>query len=121
MQSHPPAPKGLSMEARRFWRDILKEFTLGPAELRILEDAVREIDLIEKMEAELEGADLVVYGSRGQPVANPLAQEIRLHRGVLKQLLGALRLPEDESPDSWDGISASERARRAAMARWRRG
>ena len=107
------------MEARRFWRDILKEFTLGPAELRILEDAVREIDLIEKMEAELEGADLVVYGSRGQPVANPLAQEIRLHRGVLKQLLGALRLPDDDQ-DSWDGLTASERARRASMARWRK-
>ena len=71
------------MEARRFWRDILKEFTLGPAELRILEDAVREIDLIEKMEAELEGADLVVYGSRGQPVSNEPDCVLSLPQGPL--------------------------------------
>lgn len=115
----PPAPKGLALEGRRVWRDTLKEFELGPAELRILEDACREVDLIEEIEAELDGADLVVHGSQGQPVANPLIQEIRLHRGVLRQLLAALRLPNDDQ-ESRDGITSSERARRAAVARWRK-
>jgi len=120
-QSIPSAPKGLGLEARRLWRDTLKEFQLGPTELRLLEDACREIHLIELLETELEGADLVVRGSQGQPVANPLAQEVRLHRGVLRQLFTALRLPEVENVDSWDGLSTSERGRRAALARWRRG
>jgi len=119
-QSIAPAPKGLGMEARRLWRDTLKEFQLGPAELRLMEDACREVDLIERLESELDGADLVVRGSQGQPVANPLAQELRLHRGVLRQLLGALRLPEEGDADSWSGLSTSERGRRAAMARWRK-
>ncbi len=115
-----PAPKGLGREARRLWRDTLKDFDLGPAELRLLEEACREVDLIEKIEAELDGADLVVTGSRHQPVANPLIQEVRQHRQTLRALLGALRLPDDE-PDSWDGLSSSQRARKAALARWRKG
>ncbi len=118
-RTNPPAPKGLGLKARRLWRDILKDFQLGPAELRILEDACREVDLIERIETELDGADLVVRGSQGQPVANPLTQEVRLHRAVLRQLLGALRLPEDDQ-DSWSGLSTSERGCRAAMARWRK-
>lgn len=109
-----PAPKGLGLEARRLWRGTLKDFDLGPAELRILEDACREVELIERLEAELQGADLVVIGSRHQPVVNPLIQEIRQHRGVLKQLLGALRLPDDADSASWDGLSASDRGRRLA-------
>lgn len=119
MTQSTPAPKGLALEGRRLWRDVLKEFDLGPAELRILEDACREVDLIDMIEAELAGADLVVTGSQGQPVAHPLAQEIRLHRAVLRQLLGALRLPEEED-DSWSGLSTSERGRKAAMARWKK-
>ena len=67
-RSTPPAPKGLGLEARRLWRDILKDFDLGPAELRILEDACREVDLIDRLEAAIDGADLVVTGSRHQPV-----------------------------------------------------
>ncbi len=118
--NNPPAPKGVGLEARRLWRDVLKDFQLGPAELRILEDACREMDLIGRMEDDLEGADLVVRGSQRQPAPNPLVQEVRLHRAVLRQLLGALRLPDDDL-ESWDGLTASERARRAASARWRKG
>ena len=118
--SIPPAPKGLALEGRRLWRETLKEFTLGPAEMRLLEDACREVDLIETLQTELHGADLVVKGSRHQPVANPLLQEIRQHRGVLRQLLGALRLPDEDDSDTWSGLSTSERGRRAALARWRK-
>ncbi len=59
-----PPPK-LALNSRRLWRDILKDFQLGPAELRILEDACREVDLIDRIERELEKADLVVHGSQG--------------------------------------------------------
>lgn len=118
-QRTPPAPKGLGLEARRLWQGTLKDFDLGPAELRLLEEACREVDLIERIEAELTGAALVVTGSRHQPVANPLVQEVRQHRQTVRALLGALRLPDGE-PDSWDGLSSSDRARKAALARWRK-
>jgi len=59
----------------------------------------------------------------GQPVANPLFGELRLHRGTLKGLLSALRLGEDG--DSNRGFhshrgyaTVSEAPRKAARARW---
>lgn len=95
-----------------------EEYELGPAELRLLEDAVREVDLIEDRTA-LQGADLTVSGSHGQPVRNPLAQEVRLHRGVLRQLLSASGF-QIMRRNSWSGLSTLERGRRAAMTRRRK-
>lgn len=109
------APKGLQVKGKRLWRDITSGYELRADELRILEDACREVDLIERLEAELSTAPLVVNGSMGQPVAQPLVQEIRQHRGVLARLLTSLKLPDDEAAGGSDRASA---ARAAAIARW---
>lgn len=121
----PKAPAGLSAKARRIWRDILADHELRTDELRILEDACREVDLIERMEAALVKVDdagelenpLVVKGSMGQPASSPLVQEIRQHRNTLKSLFAALNLPDEDHPSS----TRSSAARDAAMARWRHG
>ena len=117
MAAKYPAPKGLK-GSLGFWRKITKKFELRDDELRILEDSCREMDLIDRLEEALEGADLTVRGSQGQPVANPLVQEVRQHRGQLKSLLGSLKLPDE--PGEAAGSSRSESARKAAEARWRR-
>ena len=110
------APSKLGAKARRLWRGITESYELRPDELRVLEDACREVDLIERLEAELAGADLIVNGSMGQPVANPLVQELRLHRSTVKGLLQSISLPDE------DGSSSRSSAGRAlADARWRRG
>lgn len=113
-----PAPAKLKTKARRLWVDVTATYALRPDELRILEDACREVDLIERLQSELADADLLVEGSQGQPVANPLVQEIRQHRGQLQRLLGSLKLP-DETERGGGERSASARA--AANQRWRRG
>lgn len=112
------APAKLGTKARKVWTDINATYDLRADELRILEDACREIDLIERLEKELVGAKLIVLGSMKQPVANPLVQEIRQHRGTLKSLFGALDLPDDPAEPA---PSRSTSAREAAAARWRRG
>lgn len=117
MSASIKTPTGLGAKAKRVWTEITSSYELRVDELRILEDACREIDLVERLEAELKGAKLIVHGSQGQPVANPLVQELRQHRGVLTRLFGALKLPDEDS-------GAGERstaARTAAMARWGRG
>lgn len=111
------APAGLGVKAKHLWSEITENYDLRVDELRILEDACREIDLVERLEAELKGADLVVNGSMGQPVASPLVQELRQHRSVLARLLVLLKLPDDEG----QAQSPSSTARAAAMARWGRG
>jgi hypothetical protein len=117
MAKHP-APAKLGAKARRIWRSITDTYELRADELRVLEDACREVDLIERLEEALDGADLIVHGSQGQPVANPLVQELRQHRGTLKALLGSLKLPDE---DGRQAESRSSSARAAAQARWRRG
>jgi len=110
-------PTKLGPRARKLWNELTVTYELRPDELRILEDACREIDLIDRLEAELVVGEMVVAGSQGQPVANPLVSEIRQHRSTLQRLLGSLKLPDE---DGRQGAARSEAAREAAHARWRR-
>ena len=49
--------------------------------------ATRVLAEIRRLEAELDGGDLVVLGSQGQPRPNPLLAELRGHRWLLARLL----------------------------------
>lgn len=111
------APTKLGTKAKRLWVETTTKWDLRPDELRVLEDACRQVDLIERIESALADEDLIVRGSMGQPVANPLVQEIRQHRATLQRLLGSLKLP-DEDGRAIESRSSSARA--AANARWRR-
>jgi hypothetical protein len=98
------------------WSDVTGSYDLRSDELRVLEDACREADLIDDLTSELVGADRIVRGSQGQPVINPLISEVRQHRATLAALLRQLKLP-DES----DTAEARSTAARAAVnARWAR-
>jgi phage terminase small subunit len=113
-----PPPAKLGAKAKRLWRDVADEYELRADELRVLEDICREVDLIEKLQKELDkpATQLIVRGSMGQPVANPLVQELRQHRSVVARLLAGLKLPDEEA-----AAERSTSAREAANARWRRG
>lgn len=117
--SAPRPPTGLQAKGRKLWRDVTARYGLRVDELRILEDACREADLIDRIEKELtkKGAELVVRGSMGQPVASPLMQEVRQHRNVLAGLLAKLKLPDEGNAESRAEARATS-ARAAAMARW---
>ena len=120
-------PDGLLAGGRQMWDDIMAAYELRFDERRILEDACHEVDLIDRLERALRKAPLQVDGSMGQPVSNPLIQEIRQHRNTLAGLLAKLKLAdtgagEDEAPQAGDVVSAtrSTAARAAANARWGR-
>lgn len=117
LDSLPEPPVQLGVRGVELWRAVLAEHELRTDELRVLEDACREVDLIERMHAELHTAPLVVKGSMGQDVANPLVQELRQHRALVARLLGALKL-SDEEQDGRDAQFRTDRARRAALTRW---
>ena len=101
------------------WNAVWKEyegFTIG--EKTLLEQTCHVADTIDRLIAAIKTEPATVEGSRGQVRPNPLLREIREERALLKQLLVAIGLPPDDL-SSWDGLTASERARRAAMSRWR--
>lgn len=112
-------PEGLGPQGLCLWEEISEAFELRVDELRILSDACREVDLIERMHTELQTAPLVVKGSMGQDVASPLVQELRQHRSLVARLLAALKLPDDEHQEEHDGRARSSQARKAALTRWR--
>lgn len=105
-------------KAQALWDQVNGPYQLRPDEVRILEDACREVDLIERLEDALAGAPLTVSGSQGQPVANPLVSEIRQHRQVVKALLGSLKLPDEDAARAPGDPSAAGRA--LVANRWRR-
>jgi hypothetical protein len=119
-----PRPAGLGPAGTVLWCAIIGKYELRPDEVRLLSDASREADIIDRIQDELDGgAPLMVKGSMGQWVASPLISEARQHRTTLKTLLAALRLSDDGTRNrgvhSHRGVaSVSDAARRAARARW---
>lgn len=114
--SLPNPPVELGVRGSELWRSVLEDHELRPDEMRVLEDACREVDLIELLEDGLRGAPLTARGSQGQPVANPLIQEIRQHRALVVRLLGSLKLRSEGQEES-DGRDRAQKARRAALTR----
>lgn len=106
-------PKGL-VASVTLWRAITAKYELRADELRVLEDACRESDLIDALAEEAAGAATVVKGSQGQPVINPLISEVRQHRSTLAALLRQLKLPDEADTSE----ARSTAARSAANARW---
>jgi hypothetical protein len=113
------APTGLGPKARRLWQDVTSVYALRPDELRLLEDAVREVDIVERLTDALAGSSTASPGSKGQERVSPLFAEVRQHRLVLARLLRQLELPDHDANRARERETArSSRARRAARERW---
>jgi hypothetical protein len=111
----PRTPPNLSEKSGRFWRDVVGQYSLRPDELRILQDACRECDLIDMLRKEMARAPLYMKGSQGQTCVNPVITELRLHRATLAALLKQLKLPDEMDRVQ---VPRSVGARAAAQIRW---
>lgn len=114
----PKAPAGLKPAGRALWNSIVKEYGLRPDEKRVLTDACREADLIGELDRNLAAGDILITGSMGQQVLNPLVAELRQHRSTLATLLRQLKLPDSTPAKSQEPGDRSATARAAANARW---
>lgn len=112
------APEGLARAGLALWNDVTSKYGLRADELRVLESAARQADLIAILDAGLDGAELLVRGSQGQMVINPIITEVRQHRTTFAALLRQLKLPDDEAGTAQAGAPRSTSARAAASARW---
>lgn len=120
----PRQPIGLLRGGRNLWQSVRdRNYVLRPDELRVLEDACREVDLIDALEARLracvKAGEFTVKGSMGQQVINPLISEVRQHRSTLASMLARLRLPDAGDDSAVAGPAGrGEQQRNAAAARW---
>ena len=114
------APARLGRSGKRLWKDVTERYSLRPDELRLLEDCCRTSDLIDTLQASIDGAGadgLTVKGSMGQQVISPAISEIRQQRSQLRQMLARLDLPDAEGNSPAAG-RRSAKASTAARARW---
>ena len=120
----PPAPPGgLSEHGTALWESIvgIEDLELRADELEILSQACAMRDQIDRLQAVADSGPVEVPGSRGQVVIAPAIQELRHSRAELARLLRQLAIPDPADEDGdWDGLSASQRARKAAGKRWGR-
>jgi hypothetical protein len=106
----PKAPAGLDARGRRLWRDVLSgypELAEKPAELVLLEEACRGADRLERLDEILRG-DAEVWtrirlprdGDEDHPltlIIDGALSEARQQQNQLKQLVAALRLPDEQT------------------------
>ena len=111
------APSGLSRWGRELWKSVVDDYELRVDELELLEHACRQPDLVDRMQGELETAQLTVKGAYNQVTAHPLVSEIRQPRTVLAGLLGKLKIPDLPGAAVPRSARVSEAARKAARAR----
>ena len=89
MNAKPPGD--LQAPGKALYRAVLAEFDLSAAEFRLLTEACRTTDELERLAQAMAGAELTVAGSRGQPRPSPLLDEVHKHRDTLARLLAALK------------------------------
>lgn len=127
-----PPPPGLTENGsgHALWRSIVDEYTLRPDELRLLADACELADRIDYRKQRADelhrevGENLLIRGSTGQRVRNPLIDEARQEfaeqrkdRIALNDLLARLKLPDlDPDRDDQGRDGASSGAKRSASA-----
>lgn len=112
------APAGLGDAGVGLWDGICGKYELRADEYAVLSDACKTADMIRVMEAGMLDQPLMVKGSQGQLVINPLISELRQYRAARAALLRQLKLPDENSTDQGGALSAKNRA--AANARWAR-
>lgn len=120
-------PPGLQAPGRALWQSVTgwkvddSSLDLRPDEVAVLAEACAVADTIATLEIVIasEEFETTVAGSRGQTIVNPVLAELRQQRALLAVLLRQLHLPDGvEAADDWARLSPTQRARKAARARW---
>lgn len=116
--SRAGVPAYLKTKGLQVWKSVTADYVLRDDEKVLLEQICREADLIQELTSELRKLPLMMTGSQGQDVVNPLLMEIRHHRSLMADLHKKLALPDLEKPDvSVPDISPNQN-RSAAMSKW---
>ncbi|WP_148576058.1 hypothetical protein [Nocardioides caldifontis] len=90
-------PPGLKKRGRRLWKQVLSTYELRLDELILLETACKTVDLLDDLEAAMDGQPLITKGSMGQERENPLLSEARQQRAHLNRTLAQLKLPDEST------------------------
>jgi len=91
-------PRGVKAPGRLLWDSITTEYELTQHELALLTQAVRVVDHLEALDAEVRRDGVTQETPQGLR-AHPALVESRAQKIVLARLLAALRMPLGEEGD----------------------
>jgi hypothetical protein len=117
MNQLPRPPTGLNDAGRRFWSAVLTEYELDEAHLERLRRICEDVSLLARERASLAKQPLLVAGSKGQRIVNPLASEIRLLSLAVEKQIAALLVPADDPGKRGREGTASDLGRKMALLR----
>ena len=110
-------PEGLDGPGADMWREVTGTYKLRFDERRVLEDACRTMNIIDRLQDALGDSGLTSRGSMGQEVINPIYTELRQQRSALNAMWRQLKLPDvDGSAAGKD--QSSEAGRSLVALRW---
>lgn len=124
----PRTPPGLQTRGRKLWRDLWKQHEFEVGEAEVVLEACRTADRLERLNEICETAEPVIETDKGGVITHPAFGEIRQQANLLKMLITALRLPDEQSgkrpqyrgprgaqkPSQAGTVTALDRARKAA-------
>lgn len=118
----PRAPRGLGSAGKALWKSVHQTFSFEdePHLLAILEEACKVRDVIEALDAAMQGEPMTVLGSARQLTIHPLISQAGAERSRLAALLKAIGLPDNADPED-PQARRSAAGKTAARARWNRG
>lgn len=91
-------PAGLKAAGKRLWHSVADDYQLETHEARLLLEAARTADLLDRLEAEVRSSSVMVDSPQGLKM-HPAIGEIKNQRITLTRLLAALRMPQGEEGD----------------------
>jgi hypothetical protein len=93
------APAGLGEGGRRLWTSLLAQDEGLSVETNpnreVALEACRAKDRCDLLDEVCRTSDVMIDNGKGQPVAHPAWVEARQQANILKQLIAALRLPDE--------------------------
>ncbi len=104
----PKPPSGTKAAGRRLWSSIVEAYELDEHELVMLRQAIRTVDLLDALQAEVDAAGVVVASPQGERT-HPAVVELRQQRIALARMLAALRLPQGAEGDQQQGARPQRR------------
>jgi len=108
-----------SPRAEAFEAKVRSDYELDADSSALLDTILDTMDTIHELSEAQKGQPLIAKGSMGQAVIAPLVAELRQQRALLSSLLKRLGLPEEDAEDDDElALARTERARKAARARW---
>ena len=84
----------LGLAGHAVWAELAEVYDFAPGEAAIAVEICRTVDLLARLDSDLERSKLLVGGSRGQVRPNPLLAVVADQRRVLAALWASLDLPD---------------------------